>query len=248
MTAVSLSPFVPLPLAILGAVVVTTILGGLIQIVFIRPAREASTMRLIVITIGISIVLREAMLHIWDEKVRALRYFTGNECSSVNVLGAAISPQVLWVLGTVAVAVAILHAFLKYTLAGRAMRACSSNPEAAMLAGINIRNMRTLAFGMSAALGALAGCVVSPISMTQYDMGSGLAIKGFAAAVLGGLGHPLGGVVGGLLVGLVEAYSVMSGLPAAYKDAAAFAILLIVLFLKPHGLFGMRGGESVREC
>ena len=130
--------------------------------------------------------------------------------------------------------------FSKYTLPGRAMRACSSNPDAAMLAGINIANMRTLSFGLSAALGALAGCVISPITMTHYEMGAPLAIKGFAAAILGGLGNPMAAVAGGLLVGVLEAFSV-SRLPAAYNDVTAFAVLLLVLFVRPHGLFGAPG-------
>ncbi len=115
-----------------------------------------------------------------------------------------------------------------------------------MLAGINIANMRTLSFGLSAALGGLAGCVISPITMTHYEMGGGLAIKGFAAAILGGLGNPMAAVLGGLLVGVVEAVSV-SQLPAAYNDVAAFSILLLVLFVRPHGLFGSPSAESVRE-
>jgi branched-chain amino acid transport system permease protein len=152
----------------------------------------------------------------------------------------------LWVLGTVGVTVLALQGFLQYTLPGRAMRACSSNPEAAMLAGINLRNMRTLSFGLSAALGALAGCVISPITMTHYEMGTPLAIKGFAAAILGGLGNPMAAVLGGLLVGILEAASV-SRLPAAYNDVAAFAILLLVLFVRPRGLFGSPSAETVRE-
>jgi branched-chain amino acid transport system permease protein len=150
---------------------------------------------------------------------------------------------VLWVLGSVAVTVLLLHFFLKYTLQGRAMRACSSNPEAAMLAGINIPNMRTLSFGLSAALGALGGCVTSPITMTQYDMGAPLAIKGFAAAILGGLGNPMAAVGGGLFVGVLEAFAV-SKLPAAYNDVAAFGVLLLVLFVRPHGLFGRPSAEK----
>jgi branched-chain amino acid transport system permease protein len=190
--------------------------------------------------------MQEIALHVWDEKVRSLPYFTGNEVSSIKFLGAAISPQVVWVLGTVAVTVGLLHVFLRYTLQGRAMRACASNPEAAMLAGINIPNMRTLSFGLSAALGGLAGCVISPITMTHYEMGAPLAIKGFAAAILGGLGNPMGAVVGGLMVGVLEAFAV-SKLPAAYNDVAAFTVLLVVLFVRPHGLFGRPGGDAVRE-
>jgi branched-chain amino acid transport system permease protein len=246
MVAVTLAYFVPLPVAVAGAVTIVALVGCLLEILFFRKLRRHSVLHLIIITIGLSIVMQEAALHIWDEKVRSLPYFTGNEVSSLKFLGAAISPQVLWVLGTIAVTVILLHIFLKYTLRGRAMRACSSNPDAAMLAGINIPNMRTLSFGLSAALGALAGCVISPITMTHYEMGAPLAIKGFAAAILGGMGNPMGAVVGGLLVGILEAFAV-SRLPAAYNDVAAFAVLLLVLFIRPHGLFGRPGAESVRE-
>jgi branched-chain amino acid transport system permease protein len=246
MVSVTLACYVPLPVAVAGAVVIVALVGCLLEILFFRKLRRHSVLHLIIITIGLSIVMQEAALHIWDEKVRSLPYFTGNEVSSVKFLGAAISPQVFWVLGTVAVTVMLLHVFLKYTLRGRAMRACSSNPDAAMLAGINISNMRTLSFGLSAALGALAGCVISPITMTHYEMGAPLAIKGFAAAILGGMGSPMGAVAGGLLVGILEAFAV-SRLPAAYNDVAAFAVLLLVLFIRPHGLFGRPGGDGVRE-
>lgn len=241
MVALTLTRFAPLPVAIAGAVVIVALVGCLLEVTLFRRLRRHSVLHLIIITIGLSIVIQEVALHLWDEKVRSLPYFTGNEVSSFHVLGAAISPQVLWVLGTVALTVGLLHGFLKFTLHGQAMRACSSNPEAAMLAGINTSNMRTLSFGLSAALGALAGCVISPITMTHYEMGAPLAIKGFAAAILGGLGNPMAAVAGGLMVGIVEAFSV-SRLPAAYNDVAAFGILLLVLFVRPHGLFGTPGG------
>ena len=246
MVAVSLAFFLPLPVAVAAAVVFVALLGGLLELVFFRRLRRHSILHLVIITIGLSIIIQEAALHVWDEKVRSLPYFTGNEISSMHLFGAAVSPQVLWVLGTVAVIVVFLHVFLKYTMRGRAMRACSSNPDAALLAGINIANMRTLSFVLSAGLGAMAGCVISPITLTHYEMGSGLAIKGFSAAILGGLGNPMAAVLGGLLVGVLEAFSV-SVLPAAYTDVTAFAILLLVLFVRPHGLLGTPAGESVRE-
>jgi len=112
--------------------------------------------------------------------------------------------------------------------------------------GINTGNMRTVAFGLSGGLGALAGCVISPMSMTHYEMGPGLAIKGFAAAILGGLGNPMAAVFGGLTVGLLESFSV-SVIPSAFKDVAAFAVLVLMLFVRPHGLFGQPSGSSVRE-
>lgn len=241
MTAVTLARFMPLPMAIIGAAIIVAIAAAVMEFVFFRRLRHHSLLHMIVITIGLSIVIRELALHIWDEKVRSLPYFTGNECSSLSVLGAAISPQVLWVLGTVSLIVIVLHVFFRFTLWGKAMRACASNPQAAMLCGINTANMRTVTFCLSGALGAIGGCVISPMTMTQYDMGTGLAIKGFAAAILGGLGNPMAGVAGGLLVGLAESFSV-SVLPSAYKDATAFTILLLMLFLRPHGLFGSNRG------
>ena len=208
MLAVSLAFFVPLPVAVVGAVAIVAAVGCFLEISLFRRLRHHSILHMIIITIGLSIVIQEIALHVWDEKVRSLPYFSGNEISSIRFFGAAISPQVLWVLGTVGLLVILLHIFLRYTLQGRALRACSSNPEAAMLVGINIANMRTLSFGLSAALGAIGGCVISPITMTYYEMGAPLAIKGFAAAILGGLGNPMAAVFGGLAIGVLEAFSV----------------------------------------
>lgn len=245
MTAVTYSAFLPLPLAIVGAVVTVMLCGGALEIVLFRRLKGPGILQMIVITIGLSIVIREIALHIWDEKVRSLPYFTGNECSSVTILGAGISPQVFWVLGTVVVSVVILHFFLRSTLMGKAMRACAFNPEASMLVGVNASTVRTLTFMVSAGLGALGGCVISPISMTQYDMGTSLAIKGFAAAILGGLGNHVAALFAGLLVGLAEQCSVYF-LPAAYQDAIAFAILFLMLVARPHGLMGSKSAAAAR--
>ena len=239
MAAVTFLSFMPLPMAIMAAIVTTTVAAGLIEVCFLRRLQRHTLLHMIIITIGLSILIREAALHIWDEKVRSLPYFTGNESSSVGIWGASVSPQTLWVVGTVLVVVTALYLFFRCSMLGKAMRACSSNPQAAMLCGVNTSNMRTLSFAVSGALGALAGCVISPMTMSQYDMGTGLAIKGFAAAMLGGLGNPMAGIAGGLIVGLAEAFSV-SVLPAAYKDAVAFTILLCMLFVRPHGLFAGR--------
>src|SRR5512135_821630 len=110
MTAVTLSGFLPLPLAVLGAVAVTLVVGAVIEIVFIRWLHKPSVLRMIIITIGISILIREIALHIWGESVRALPYFTGSSTSSINMGGVYISSQVLWVVGIGALAVAALTA------------------------------------------------------------------------------------------------------------------------------------------
>jgi branched-chain amino acid transport system permease protein len=239
MTAVSLHQVLPLPLAILGAVTVTMAIGALIEMAFIRWLAAPSVLRMIIITIGVSIVVREAALLVWGQQVRALPYFTGNEVTSISMGGARVSPQVLWAVGTTALMVALVTAFFRWASWGRQMRACASNRVAASLCGLPTRNLVTLAFVLSAGMGALAGCVVSPITYTQYGIGTGLAIKGFTVAILGGLGNSLASVAAGLVFGVLESFSV-SVLPTAYKDVVTIAVLLAILFVRPSGLFGAR--------
>jgi len=239
MISVSLAPYMPLSAAIAIAVVATGIVGVILQLVFISWLKNPAILRVIIITIGLSILVREASLHIWDEKVRALPFWTGSETSSLAVLGAHISPQVLWVLAASALMVGALTLFFRFTITGRAMRACASNSTAARLCGIRTSRLVTLSFFIAAAMGALAGCAVSPLTQTQYDMGTSLAVKGFTCAVLGGLGNVTAAVAAGLLVGVLEAASI-SILPLAYKDVVALAIMLAILFFRPEGLFGGR--------
>ena len=239
MISISLSHVMPLAAAVAIAVVVTGLVGVLLQLVFISWLKNPAVLRVIIITIGLSILVREASLHVWDEKVRALPFWTGSETTSLAVLGARVSPQVLWVLGACGLMVGALFLFFRFTLTGRAMRACSSNATAARLCGIRTSSLVTLSFFIAAAMGALAGCVVSPLTQTQYDMGTSLAVKGFTCAVLGGLGNVTAAVAAGLLVGVLETASIVV-LPLAYKDVVALAIMLAILFFRPAGLFGRR--------
>jgi branched-chain amino acid transport system permease protein len=239
MIAISLARILPLPVAILAAVLATGLAGVVVQLVFLSWLKSPTVLRMIIITIGLSILLREAGLHLWDEKVHALPFFTGDETSSLALLGARISPQVLWVLGLSALMVVALGMFFRSTLLGRAMRACASNQTAARLCGIRASTVITLSFFLAAAMGALAGCAISPLTQTRYDMGSSLAVKGFTCAVLGGLGSIPAAVAAGLVVGILEAASV-SVLPLAYKDVVALGILLAILFVRPQGLFTRR--------
>ena len=246
MIAISLQALVPLPMAIGLAVIITMIIGALIEIIFIRWLENPSVLRMIIITIGLSILIREAALHIWGEGVRSLPYFNGNEISTVQVLGTNISPQVLWVIGVCAVIVLLLSLFFKFTSLGQEMRACAANRLAATLCGINTKNMVTFSFMISAGIGDLAGCVVFSITYTQYDGGTPLAIKGFTVAVLGGLGNSMAAVIAGLLLGIIESFSV-SVVPLAFQDAISIALLLTILFVRPHGLFGSKDAAGLKE-
>lgn len=246
MIAWSCSQVMPLLPAVAIAVAITAVVGGGLEFVCIRRLRNPGVLQMIIVTIGLSMLLREVALHVWDEQVRSLRFFTGNEVSSIAILGARVSPQVLWVLGITACIVTSLLLFFSFTLTGKAMRACSANRIAAGLCGINARRMVNLAFVLSAAIGALAGAVVSPLTQTHYGMGSELAIKGFTVAILGGLGNSTAALAAGLLLGLLEALSI-SLFPMAYKDAIAVLILIVVLVVKPSGLFGSAAVAALRE-
>jgi branched-chain amino acid transport system permease protein len=239
MLSVSLSHVMPLGLAVAAAVLATGLVGVAVQLLFISWLKNPAVLRMIIITIGLSILIREAALHVWDEKVHALPFFSGDETSSLAMLGARISPQVLWILAISAALVVGLTIFFRSTLMGKAMRACASNGTAARLCGIRSSSLVTLSFFIAAAMGALAGCAVSPMTQTQYDMGTSLAIKGFTCAVLGGLGNVTAAVAAGLLIGVLETFSI-SVLPLAFKDVVALTIMLAILFFRPEGLFGAK--------
>jgi branched-chain amino acid transport system permease protein len=243
MIAVSLLPHVPLPLAVAGAVAATAAVGALVEVALLRWLWKPTVLRMVVITIGASILLREGALFLWGEGVRSLPYFTGDEVASVGLLGARVSPQVFWVLGTVALVVGALEWFYRRTLLGWEMRACAANKDAAALCGVPVRRLVSLSFAMAAGIGALAGAVVSPITYTSYAAGGPLAIKGFTVAILGGLGNSGGAVAAGLGLGVAESFAV-SVLPAAYKDVVTLSLLLGVLVVRPSGLFS--SGEAAR--
>ena len=208
----------------------------------IEPARGAPVVSLIIITIGASILIRGASQLIFDKQLHRFPAFSGDD--PIRVLGATILPQSLWVIvGAVAVFVA-LWLFFTRTLTGRAVLATANNRTAAQLVGINTAWVMTLSFGLSAAIGALAGVLVTPITLVSYDVGVALALKGFAAAMLGGMGNPKGALVGGLLLGLLEAMTA-GYLSSQYKDAVAFLVILGVLFVMPQGIFGHKSTERV---
>jgi branched-chain amino acid transport system permease protein len=233
---------IPLPLAALLAICAAIAIGLLLHRFAIEPARGASAVTLIIITIGASILLRGLAAIVFDKQFHKLPAFTGD--TPVDVLGAAVQPQSFWVLGGTAVVVLALYIFLEHTLLGKAVLATAANRLAARLVGINTTTIMALAFGGSAAIGAIAGILVTPITLTSYDVGTLLALKGFAAAMLGGMGNPVGAVVGGMLLGLLEAFGA-GYISSTYKDAFAFLVILIVLFAAPQGLFGRRVVERV---
>jgi branched-chain amino acid transport system permease protein len=242
LTVFFLKTGLPMPVALVLAVTIPAAVGVLVEKLAIEPAKGAEVVGLIIITIGASLVLR-GLVEIWLGKGAAtFPAFSGD--APIAVGGAALAPQTLWVLGTTAAIVVALWLFFNRTLAGKAILATSYDPLAAQLVGINTQWVLLVSFALSAAIGAIGGILLTPITMTSYDVGIMLGLKGFVAAVVGGLGNGLGAVVGGLMVGIIEALSA-GYISSAYKDAAPFLLIFVVLFFLPRGLFGAKATERV---
>lgn len=224
---------VPLLLAVPLAVVVAAGIGMLFEVVAIRPRKDGDPMALIIITVGGSLVFASLARHLFGSDALALPEFTPGP--SIAFAGAAIERQTVWIWAAVVATVIGLSFLYSKTRLGRAMRACMQNREAARLMGIDTSRVVMISFGLAAALGALAGVAVTPLTSTRFDIGAGIALKGFAAAILGGLGSPLAAVAGGVLLGLIE--QAVIPFSSVLKDVVALAVLLAVLFIRPQGLF-----------
>src|SRR5215207_4474581 len=233
---------IPLPIAALIALTVAVLVGIALHRLAIEPAKGASPVTLIIITIGASIFLRGVASVVFDKNFHSYPPFAGTE--PIRIGGATILPQSVLVLAGTLIIVVVLWAIMTRTMIGKAMIATAANRLAARLVGINTAAIVGLSFALSAAIGAIGGILVTPITLTNYDVGTLLALKGFAAAMLGGMGHPFGAVVGGLIVGLLETFGA-GYVSSAYKDAIAFLVILLVLFVMPQGLFGRAGVERV---
>lgn len=232
----------PLPLAVLMAVGTTTAIGVLFERLAIRPLKSPKPLSLIIITIGGSILIRGITMLIGGKDTHALPAFSGNE--PILIGSATILPQHLWIFALTIFAILANKLFFQYTITGKAMRACAVNRRAAGLVGIDVKRMVLFSFAISSALGSLAGIIIAPLTMTSYDVGIMLGLKGFCAAIIGGLSGGIGTVLGGLILGILE--SLGAGLiSSGYKDAIAFVILLLILFLRPQGLFGKAQTERV---
>lgn len=228
----------PLPAAAVFGIVVTTLLGLLLYRLGIQPSRHASILSMIIVTIGAAFVFRGIALLIWGTDPYRLPAFTPGP--PIQVAGAILTRQSLWVMGVTAVLLLLLYLFFGHTLVGKALRASADNPLAARLMGIPTQRMALLAFGLSAAVTAIAGVVIVPATFITYDRGLVLSLKGFVAAVVGGLDNPVGAVIGGLLLGVLEAFGA-GLLSSGYRDAISFVVLFLVLAVRLSGRFRQAG-------
>lgn len=232
----------PLWVAVVVGILGTALIGVLFELLAIRPRADGDPLMLVIITVGGSLLISSLARHAFGPNEKSLPPFTAGP--PIHLLGATLARQSLWVFGLTALAVTLLTMLYSKTRLGRAMRACSIDRAAARLVGIDPKRLVTVSFALAAALGGLAGASTTPLTQTAFNVGSSFGIKGFAAAILGGLGNPIGAVVGGLVLGLLESLSI-AFLSSTYKDAISLVVLLAVLFVRPQGILGRGGREKV---
>jgi branched-chain amino acid transport system permease protein len=238
---VSLTRFhLPMLPAFLVGVIAGGVLGFLVERFLIRPTEERAGTEdsYLLVTLGGAFAASAAVLLYFGRDSYVLSGVGGD--SSINVFDAAIRIHAVWLIVISSLVVTGLKLFYSYTRLGQAMLAASIDVNGSLTIGINVPLMRTLTFVAGGLMGGLAGVLVAPLINIHYEMGLLLTLKGFAAAILGGLTSPLGAVFGGVTLGLVESLAVVA-VSSGYKDVIAMAILILIMIVMPQGLLGRRG-------
>lgn len=233
---------VPLLPALLAAVAFTTLVGIALAKLAIEPARNASIVSLIIITLGAGQVIRGVVQLVLGKGNHALPGLSGDQ--PLLVFGAALAPQAIWIMAVTLVIVVALMVYFSTTMHGKALLATSHNRLAAQLVGVNTMGILIFSFALSAALGGIGGVLLAPLTFTSYDAGTMLGLKGFVAAALGGLGSAPGAIVGGVALGVIESLTA-AYVSSSYKDAMAFVLVILVFLVAPQGLFGAKTTDRV---
>ncbi len=234
----------PLYLAIPGSVAISVIIGmGLMKVAY-RPGKSTSLISVLIITIGASLVISGGVSRGWEAQVRRFAPFSGDE--PIKILGASVATQSLWVIGVTAAMVLALVLFFQFTIHGKAMKACALDQTAASLLGIRVTSMVLLSFAMSAGLGGIAGILITPLTTMSAAGGMLLAIKGFSAAMLGGMGSVVGAMIGGFVFSFLEAFTA-GFVSSTLKELVTFIVIINVLLFMPRGLMGPRVVEGLEK-
>ncbi len=231
----------PYWLSLIAALAAIMAFGAIFNLTVYYPLRHRGLLPVIISTIGASILMQNGMLAAYGPQPQNL---PGAFSSPGILLGPVfLDSQYILILAVTAMLVILQHFFFEYTLLGKKMQATSQDKEMASLLGIPVAWMIMLTFIYSAFLGGLAGILVGPILFVSVGMGSAIAMKAFAATIIGGFGNVIGAIVGGLTLGIVETYGA-AYISVPYKDAFAFLVLLVFLMFKPEGIFGEKIAEK----
>ena len=231
----------PIIVAAALAIPITAAVGMLIEVLVVRPMwnRGAALFAIVLATLAVQIMIERITILTLGDQPRSYGEFTAG--GPLKLGDVAVGYQLFWILGGGALMVLLLWLFFTRTRTGRALRACSQNQEAAALLGIPVSRMLLVSFGLSAALGAVAGILVTPTQVTAFNVGTPFGVSGFIAAIIGGFGSAAGALAGGILLGVLQAVAIVV-FGAGFKNVAALSTLLVVLLFFPSGIFaGLKG-------
>ena len=223
--------------ALAGAMIGGAVLGYGLELLALRPLRKH--LAPLISTIGVSTFLESVALMVWGPQTRSFPSAFGNELMDMGVF--KISGIQIISLGTAVVLMVLLTVMLNRTKVGKAIRATSENAETAGLLGINTGRIITLTVMLASALGAAAGVLIGlSFNAIEPTMGTSMGLKGLAVLIMGGLGNVEGAMAGGFILGIAEVFSVAYG-TSSYRDAVAFGLIILILFIRPEGLFAKAG-------
>lgn len=228
-------------IAFLFAIIVMVILGILFELGVYYPLRNRSFLPVIISTIGASILFQNLALSLFGPQPR--RVVSPFKMPVVDILGAKIDPQYLLIIAITALLVLFQYFFFEKTLLGKKLQATAQDKETARLLGVPVNLMIAITFVYSAVLGGAAGVLVAPIFYVTTGMGVMISLKAFAACIVGGFGSITGAIISGLGIGVIETFAA-AYISAPYKDAFAFAVLVLVLLFRPQGIFGEKVSEK----
>lgn len=228
-------PYVPsLVVAVIGGFA----LGALIDRIIYRPLIDAPTLTVVLAMVGLSFMLKGISRWVWGGQGDYVSFPPVVSPVPLSILGLPVLPQQILVSAGVLGCMALLAAFFRGTTAGKAMLATAESQRAAYLVGIRVERVYLYTWAAGAAIAAIAGCLMAPLTLLSPDIGFPLLLKAIAATVLGGLGSIAGAVAGGLAIGIIE--SLAGGyIASSVQDVSAFVVIMIVLVLRPYGLFGV---------
>ncbi|GAC1338986.1 MAG: branched-chain amino acid ABC transporter permease [Acetobacteraceae bacterium] len=225
----------PYGLALIGSIVVLALLGLGVERWIFRPLASAPSINGFISAFGLLLVFENFALIVFGSSYR--RILSPYDRQVIHIFGASLTMQRLLVVMIAIVVMVGLHLFIKFTTLGTAIRAVAQNRRGALLCGIHTERIAGLTMAIGSALAGVAGALVGPIAMVYPSMGETLIVKAFVITILGGMGSIIGAIVGGYMLGLIEALGAMY-ISVDYKDAFAFAVLILVLAIRPQGLFG----------
>jgi branched-chain amino acid transport system permease protein len=228
-------------MALAGALGVMGLLGWLLYAVGVRPFAGRPGMAWVMSTLGFGVILQSIGLAIWGPKPVVVPSPVGDQV--LRFMGVGVRPQELLTLGVAVVVMVGFDHVMNRTMLGKAMRAVAANGSVASLMGINTKAIMVIAFVVSSALAGLSGFLLAPIAQASLYMGLMVGLKGFSGAMIGGLNNPRGCVIGGFALGVIE--SLVNLWQAQWREVAIFALVILVLALRPTGLFGSRAVEKV---